>query len=309
MQSAFDSARRRVATLRRRPILGHLSRIWATLTLVPTVVFFFLNARLDPAYGLSWPRRLKLGYRMWRNTRAVWTGTSYKAHLAMAVKLFEISPEVRGVVVECGCYLGGSTANLSLACDIAGRDLVVYDSFEGLPPPAPGDKYAKEKMTGFLAADLDQVKSNVARLGAVDRCTFRKGWFSDTLPHHAEPIVLAFFDVDYQQSLDDCVRNLWPHLTDRGYVFTDEFVLTDYCALFWSERYWRTHFDATPPGLIGSGSGIGTGGYYLGPFDWTTNPTSIAYTRKDFSGYWGYYPDEQASGGSVEDGDRDPERG
>ena len=36
---------------------------------------------------------------------------------------------------------GGSTANLSLACEIAGRELIVYDSFEGLPSPDPGDKY------------------------------------------------------------------------------------------------------------------------------------------------------------------------
>ena len=104
-----------------------------------------------------------------------------------------------------------------------------------------------------------------------------------------------FLDVDYQQSLDDCIRYLWPKLTDQGYVFIDEYVLPDYCALFWSERYWRTRFDRHPPGLIGSGSGIGTGGYYLGPFDWGNDPTSIAYTRKDMSGFWNYYPDGEMS--------------
>ena len=139
------------------------------------------------------------------------------------------------------------------------------------------------------------MQANVRKFGAIERCSFRKGWFSETLPAHTEPIVLAFLDVDYQASLDDCIRNLWPHLIETGYVFIDEFVLTDYCALFWSERYWRTHFDTTPPGLIGAGSGIGLGGFYLGPFDekaWVQDPTSIAYTRKDFSGYWGYYPEE-----------------
>ena len=113
--------------------------------------------------------------------------------------------------------------------------------------------------------------------------------------------MLAFFDVDYQSSLDECVRNLWPHLTERGYVFIDEYVLTDYCALFWSERYWRENFDTTPPGLLGSGTGIGVGQYYLGPFEeWHApqDPTSVAYTRKDFSGYWRYDP----SGGSRSSG-------
>jgi O-methyltransferase len=291
----FPAARNRAGAKLR--LQSRLTRVWATLTLPATVVFLFLNARVHPAYRIGWPRRFGLALRMWRNTRAIWTGTSYKAHLTMAVKLLEIPPEVEGAVVECGCYVGGSTANLSLACEIVGRELIVYDSFEGLPPPEENDKYAKDEATGFLAADLELVQSNVRRFGAPDRCTFRKGWFSDTLPRHDEPIVLAFLDVDYQASLDDCVRNLWPHLTEKGYVFIDEYVLTDFCALFWSERYWRTHFDTTPPGLIGAGTGVGTGGYWLGPFDewgWIQDPTSIAYTRKDLSGHWGYYPDEEA---------------
>jgi O-methyltransferase len=272
-----------------------LAHGWATVTWPASALFLLWNPRIYPGYDLTWRRRLQLAYRMRRTTKGITTGTSYKAHLAMASKLLEIPPTVEGVVVECGCWQGGSTANLSLVCDIAGRDLIVYDSFEGLPPPEANDLYAKEEATGFLKAELELVRENVRRFGAVERCTFRKGWFSDTLPKHTEPIVLAFLDVDWQASLDDCITNLWPHLTDQGYVFIDEFVLTDYCALFWSERYWKTRFGRTPPGLIGSGSGVGTGGYYLGPYEeWNfiQDPTSVAYTRKDFSGYWGFYPED-----------------
>lgn len=231
---------------------------------------------------------------MLRTVRHVNTATSYKAHLAMAVKLLEVPRDVAGAVVECGCFLGGSTANLSLVCEIARRELIVYDSFEGLPAPQGNDKYARPENTGFLRADLDVVRDNVSRYGAIDRVTFRKGWFQDTLPLHTEPVVLAFVDVDYQASLDECVRNLWPHLTERGYMFIDEYVLTDYCALFWSERYWRENFDTTPPGLLGTGTGVGVGQYYLGPLsEWHApqDPTSVAYTRKDFSGYWDYERD------------------
>ena len=78
--------------------------------------------------------------RIYRNWRHIRTGISYKGHLAMAAKLLEIPPSVKGAVVECGCWLGGTT-NLSIICDIVGRDLIVYDSFEGLPAPeALGDK-------------------------------------------------------------------------------------------------------------------------------------------------------------------------
>jgi hypothetical protein len=262
----------------------------------PTTVFFLLiNPRIHPAYGMTWAKKAKLAYRMWRTTRRVQTGTSYKAHLAMATKLLEIPPKVKGVVVECGCFRGGSTANLSLVCEIVGRELIVYDSFEGLPPPEPNDIYAKAEATGMLRGDLEVVQQNVRDNGAFDVCTFRKGWFSDTLPHHAEPVVMCFLDVDWQASLHDCILNLWPKLTDKGYVFIDEYVLTDYCALFWSEKYWRTYFDTTPPGLIGSGIGVGVGQYYLGPYEeWqmALAPTSVAYTRKDFSGFWNFFPEE-----------------
>jgi hypothetical protein len=268
-----------------------LGRVWELVTLPSTVLYLFLDPLIDPAYGLTWRGKLLLALRMLRTTRGVTTATSYKAHLAMAVKLLEVPHETEGVVVECGSFLGGSTANLSLVCDIVGRQLIAYDSFEGLPPPKGNDKYARPEQTGFLRADLDTVQSNVRRYGVIERVTFRKGWFEETLHHQTEPIVLAFIDVDYQSSLDECVRSLWPHLTDRGYMFIDEYVLTDYCALFWSERYWRENFDTTPPGLLGAGTGIGVGQYYLGPLsEWHApqDPTSVAYTRKDFSGYWGY---------------------
>jgi len=276
-----------------RKLPALLRDTYARLSLPLVVIFLFFNRRIHPAYGMTWGKKFRLGWQMYRNTRRVFTGTSYQAHLAMAMKLLQIPPKVDGVVVECGCYLGGSTANLSLVCDIIGRDLVVYDSFEGLPPPEPDDKYATDQTEGFLQADLEQVQDNVRRLGVIERCTFRKGWFKDTLPDHDQPIVACFLDVDYQASLHDCVLNLWPHLVEKGYVFIDEYVFTDYCALFYSERYWSTYFDRPPPGLIGAGSGIGLGQYYLGPYSERPpiqGPRSIAYTRKDFSGFWDYYP-------------------
>jgi O-methyltransferase len=242
---------------------------------------------------MSWPKKLKLALRMFRNSRRVQTGTSYRAHLAMAVKLLEIPPTTNGVVVECGCWVGGSTANLSLICAIVGRRLVVYDSFEGMPAAEPNDKYEQPLGAGSLRGDLETVTANVRRYGAVESCEFRKGWFKDTLPAHREPIVLCFLDVDYQSSLHDCVVNLWPHLKPRGYVFIDEYTRLDYCALFFSERFWKDHFNTAPPGLMGAGTGVGVGQYFLGPFagrPLIQAPTSVAYTRKDFYGLWDYAP-------------------
>jgi hypothetical protein len=77
----------------------------------------------------------------------------------------------------------------------------------------------------------------------------------------------------------------------------DEVVSVDYCALFYSEKWWRKHFNRTPPGLIGAGTGLPLGEYYIGP--WSErgahpmqHANAGAYTRKDMSGYWSYYPEE-----------------
>jgi O-methyltransferase len=261
----------------------------------PAAAFFILySAKIDPAYRMTTWRKAALAWRMGRTTRKVVTGTSWRAHLAMALKLLEMPPDEPGVVVECGSFQGGSTANLSLICSIVGRELIVYDSFEGLPPPTEGDWVANEYGTGLYAGSLETVKDHVCRYGNIDVCTFRKGWYSETLPKHREPIALAFLDVDYQQSLHDCLINLWPKLRPKGFVFLDDYLYLELCAVFWSERYWKTYFDTTPPGLLGSGSGIPLGTFYPGPFqDWRMAHTraGTAYTRKDLHGVWDFFPE------------------
>ena len=284
-------------------LIRWVARAYDVGSLPIAVLFLFYDRGIHASYGMTWRKKVRLAWRMYRNTRRIETGTSYKAHLAMAAKLLTIPPSTKGVVVECGCWKGGSTTNLSLVCDIVGRDLVVYDSFEGLPPPQPNDKWAVQSATGFLRGDVEVVRETVRRYGAVERCQFRKGWFSDTLPTHEEPVVLCYFDVDYEASMHDCVVNLWPHVVPQGYVFIDEFTRLDYCAIFFSERFWKEHFDTAPPGLLGAGTGIGVGQYFLGP--WRTKPplqlpTSVAFTRKDFYGLWDYVP--------AEDPNREPIR-
>ena len=163
-------------------------------------------------------------------------------------------------------------------------------------PARPGGRQVRNRGDrGLPERVVEEVRDNVRRFGEVATCEFRKGWFSDTLPTHDSPVVLAFLDVDYQASLRDCILNLWPHLTDRGYVFIDEYMVLDYGALFFSEKFWDRYFDRPPPGMFGIGSGVGVGEYYLGPrheLPRYQEGGSIAYTRKDFDGHWDFYPED-----------------
>jgi hypothetical protein len=265
---------------------------------VPISILFILSsARIHPSYRMSLLRKFRLGVKMFLNKHRIPTGTSYKSHLAMALKILETPPEILGDIVECGTWKGGCATNLSLVAAIVGRKLKIYDSFEGLPEGKPDDREAKGYKKGDYCGSLEEVQSNIRRYGAIECCEFVKGWFEDTLPQSHSPVILAFLDVDLEASLDACVRYIWPRLVEQGHIFIDEFVGVDYCALFYSEKWWSKYFNRTPPGLIGAGTGLPLGEYYIGPWsEKEAHPmqhaNAGAYTRKDMSGYWTYYPQE-----------------
>jgi len=74
-------------------------------------------------------------------------------------------------------------------------------------------------------------------------------------------------------------------------MFIDEAAGLNYIALFFSERWWREQFDALPPGLVGAGSGLALGEYYVGPSDERVyHPlqriTPVAYAQKGTDALW-----------------------
>ena len=141
--------------------------------------------------------------------------------------LLELPGAVQGCIVEAGCFKGGSTVKLSIAAKLVGRKLVVFDLFEGLPDSA--ERHGKTifgERTGFVAGlyagALEEVRANVEHFGELEVCEFRKGWFDDTMPHFAEPVVAAFIDVDLASSTRTCIQYLYPLLVPGGVIFSHD---------------------------------------------------------------------------------------
>jgi len=287
-------------------LLVRLYLLISELFSVPISTLIILSSNpIHESYRMSIFKKLRLGLKMYLNTRHITTGTSYRAHLVMASKIMAIPPDILGDIVECGTWKGGTATNLSLICRIVGRKLKVYDSFEGLPDTKPGEPLAKVNLKGAFAGTIDEVMSNIKYYGEIECCEFEKGWFDDTLPKLNSPVLLAFIDVDLESSLHTCVRWIWPNLVDQGYLFTDEAAFLEYVALFYSEKWWRKYFNRNPPGLIGAGSGLPLGQYFIGPWtgrlrlEWYIKtfeePIVVAYTQKNMSAYWTYYPEDEVS--------------
>ena len=277
------------------------------LTMPMAIFFLTYSHKVHPGYNMSWGKRIRLGFRFWRNNHHVTSGTSWRAHLVIAMKLLEIPPEVPGDVVECGCWKGGASVNISIICEMIGRKMRIYDSFEGLPPAVEGDVIAEKTfkqgfIPGIFGGTLDEVTDNVRRYGAIDVVSFHKGWFEDTLPHHEGDIALMFLDVDFYSSLHDCLLNLWPSVVDGGFVFLDEYLNLPYCAVFYSEKYWDKYFSSAPPGLVGAGTGVQVGMHYTDPSirfqrNQMQGAESISYCIKGNSALWDFYPDENEDAG------------
>ncbi len=238
------------------------------------------------------PLRDKLRYSQAakRVRRNVQTASTWNEHLAMIEAILSVPKATPGVVVEAGCYRGGSTASLSLACRDAGRKLYVFDSFAGLPDPEGEDAKHHVGLTGeahtyakgAFAGSLDDVKANVERYGAIEVCTFVPGYFEDTMPDFHEPVVFAFVDADLTESVETCLRRLWPLLHDGCQLWTHEAHHSEIAGMFYDRDLWSEIGD-TPPGLVGGGSGLGLSNHLVTPIGFATkSPAPVREIVEDW---------------------------
>ena len=236
----------------------------------------FVASEAGQEYGIGRWQKLKLATRVIQtNKRRIKSLTPWQKHLILIDEIFRMPKSLEGVVVECGCYNGASTASLSLACALTNRKLICCDSFEGLPEPRSdeaiaicGDStryYHWQRGEFSSEGGLEGVRRTVEQFGKIQVCQFVKGYFQDTLPGlEHQPVVLVFEDADLSSSVEDCLRYLWPKLQFGCRFYCDEAFSADVVSLFYDKNWWWTTFKARPPGFYGSGGGIVAGLYYIG---------------------------------------------
>jgi hypothetical protein len=149
---------------------------------------------------------------------------------------------VPGAFVECGVWRGGSAMLMAHALLERGndsRELWLYDTFEGMPPPAEGDvdfagRPAAEQLPArrddrddvILAyASLGEVRANMHRVGyASERVHYVRGPVEQTIPAHApESIAVLRLDTDWEASTRHELEHLWPRLSPGGLLVIDDY--------------------------------------------------------------------------------------
>lgn len=147
---------------------------------------------------------------------------------------------ISGSIVECGVWKGGSSMAAILALSEAGdteRDIYLYDTFEGMPPPTERDSSydgisAKEQLqstpvgTGvWCDSSLDEVQLNISATGyPSERVHYIKGRVEDTIPNVLpRQIAMLRLDTDWYESTRHELIHLFPLLAHGGVIVIDDY--------------------------------------------------------------------------------------
>lgn len=155
-----------------------------------------------------------------KRTRVMWPRLAQLAGLARsAVRL-----GVPGDYAEFGTWRGGT---LYVVAETwrrleQTRELLAFDSFEGLPPTAARDGDALHKGQ-FADVDVEEVRAFFAGKG-LSRVKLIKGWFDRTIGQlEGRTLALAHIDCDTYDSTVAVLDRVWSALSPGGFLVVDDY--------------------------------------------------------------------------------------
>lgn len=218
-----------------------------------------LRFLFDSSLPIDFYKRLSYLQSIYRTSYHVDCAHTQSEILECVTALLSFSGSSQAVFVEAGCYKGGSAAKFSTAARTVGREMIAFDSFEGLPaneerhgPTILGD--IPNFDAGKYRGGLEEVQANVHTHGAIECCQFIKGWFEQTMPDFHRPIAVAYLDVDLVASTKTCLRFLYPQLEPGGSIFSQDAHLPLIIDLLRNEAFWREDVGIAPPLIEGLGT-------------------------------------------------------
>lgn len=141
-------------------------------------------------------------------------------HLVTQVLVYDVP----GEIVELGCNKGQSTVLFRKIMDHynKGKELHVYDSFEGLPEAKPEDGDTKFRK-GEMAVGEEALLANFKMIDA-EPPIIHKGWFNDILPTGLpDKIAFAHLDGDFYDSIRVSLEHVYPRLSKGAVCLIDDY--------------------------------------------------------------------------------------
>lgn len=172
------------------------------------------------------PRTYVAAHRLWSELRGggyTMIGSRRARTLNRLARALERGG-VRGAIVDCGTFNGGSTVMMSVGAP--SREVWAFDSFEGLPEATEQDPERAFDWTGELKASESKVREAFERFAKSDRLHIVKGWFQDTLPVTApriEAVAMLHADGDWYESVRVTLETFYPRVSPGGFVVIDDY--------------------------------------------------------------------------------------
>jgi len=149
--------------------------------------------------------------------------------------------QIKGLVIEAGCALGGSSIVIA-KCKESFRPFHVYDVFGMIPPPTGKDplevheRYQTifqgfsegiggDKYYGYEPQLLNMVVENLSNFGVdieKENVEFIQGLVEDTMRLQG-PVAFAHIDVDWYSPVLACLQQIIPRLSKGGSVVLDDY--------------------------------------------------------------------------------------
>lgn len=158
--------------------------------------------------------------------------------LCQAVR-YVVHNRIPGAIVECGVWRGGSmmaAALTLLQLGEPGRQLYLFDTFEGMTPPGPLDRFRdgapasdvyerENKGSAWCRSPLEEVRAVLQTTGYMERnIHYVKGRVEDTLPDGGpESIAILRLDTDWYKSTLHELVSLYPRLAPGGVLIIDDY--------------------------------------------------------------------------------------
>lgn len=136
-----------------------------------------------------------------------------------------INKNVKGDIVEFGCFDGGTSIYLAKMIEKTNKKLYVYDSFEGLPVKSGYDDspLGVQFKAGELSVSKKQFIKNIYKAN-VPMPVIKKAWFSNLNANDIpKKICFAFLDGDYYESIKDSFTLIENNLSKKAIIIVDDY--------------------------------------------------------------------------------------
>ncbi len=193
-----------------------------------------LVRKLGRCFPPLWRRRVKRAFLLRFPSLYAVEAVRYEQSLTcdeevqVLLSKLEATLDVPGDIIECGCFLCGTTVLMARHLQQCGCDKRIYacDTFRGFDPA----EFARERQQGtvrgegdFTENDLCYVRRKLRRLGVAQRITLVEGLFQETLASLPGPFAFAFIDCDLHDSMLYAARTIWPRLSPGGGCVFDDY--------------------------------------------------------------------------------------